>query len=189
MWGECIDSQELVIKKPHELACADPLLSPSGAGGVTTIIMGNCGVGAAPCRKEDRDFMVHLLEGVEDIPAASINAGTTPPNCPATFPIHRLICRSRYALGGGGRRVGDLPRVLGGARQAELRRRPGLDGQPRLRAHLRAGPRALQPGRRARRGALQRPDAGGEAGRRGLRQGGHPGRGGRLQHEQIQRPP
>ena len=42
----------------------DPLLSPSASGGVTTVVMGNCGVGAAPCRKEDRDFMVHLLEGV-----------------------------------------------------------------------------------------------------------------------------
>lgn len=37
--------------------------------------MGNCGVGAAPCRKADRDFMIHLLEGVEDIPAESIDAG------------------------------------------------------------------------------------------------------------------
>lgn len=54
----------------------DPLLSPSAGNGVTTVVMGNCGVGAAPCRKEDRDFMVHLLEGVEDIPAESIDAGT-----------------------------------------------------------------------------------------------------------------
>ena len=53
----------------------DPLLSPSASGGVTTVVMGNCGVGAAPCRKEDRDFMIHLLEGVEDIPAESIDAG------------------------------------------------------------------------------------------------------------------
>jgi N-acyl-D-aspartate/D-glutamate deacylase len=53
----------------------DPLLAPSASGGVTTVVMGNCGVGAAPCRKEDRDFMVHLLEGVEDIPAESIDAG------------------------------------------------------------------------------------------------------------------
>jgi N-acyl-D-amino-acid deacylase len=53
----------------------DPLLQPSAAGGVTTIVMGNCGVSAAPCRKEDRDFMLHLLEGVEDIPAESMDAG------------------------------------------------------------------------------------------------------------------
>ena len=53
----------------------DPLLSPSASGGVTTVVMGNRGVGAAPCRKEDRDFMIHLLEGVEDIPAESIDAG------------------------------------------------------------------------------------------------------------------
>ena len=53
----------------------DPLLSPSASGGVTSVVMGNCGVGAAPCRKKDRDFMIHLLEGVEDIPAESIDAG------------------------------------------------------------------------------------------------------------------
>ena len=33
----------------------------AASGGVTTVVMGNCGVGAAPCRKEDRDFMVHLV--------------------------------------------------------------------------------------------------------------------------------
>ena len=37
--------------------------------------MGNCGVGAAPCKKEDRDWMVALLEGVEDIPAEAIVDG------------------------------------------------------------------------------------------------------------------
>ena len=53
----------------------DPLLSPSASGGVTTVVMGNCGVGAAPCRKADRDFMIHLLEGVEDIPGSVLNDG------------------------------------------------------------------------------------------------------------------
>ena len=55
----------------------DPLLQPSAAGGVTTVVMGNCGVSAAPCRKEHRDFMLHLLEGVE-VPCLSLEQSSRP---------------------------------------------------------------------------------------------------------------
>jgi N-acyl-D-aspartate/D-glutamate deacylase len=41
---------------------------PSSSHGVTTAVIGNCGVGFAPCRPENRDTLVHLMEGVEDIP-------------------------------------------------------------------------------------------------------------------------
>ena len=37
--------------------------------------MGNCGVTFAPCRPQDRDYLAHLMESVEDIPAASITEG------------------------------------------------------------------------------------------------------------------
>jgi N-acyl-D-aspartate/D-glutamate deacylase len=44
----------------------DPLLTPSAHCGVTTCIMGNCGVGFAPCQKELRPFLLGLMEAVED---------------------------------------------------------------------------------------------------------------------------
>ncbi len=43
-------------------------LDPSSANGVTTVVMGNCGVGFAPCRAADRDLLIRVMEGVEDIP-------------------------------------------------------------------------------------------------------------------------
>ncbi|VEG45919.1 amidohydrolase 3 [Mycolicibacterium flavescens] len=43
-------------------------LTPSSAHGVTTVVMGNCGVGFAPCRPEDHDVLVDVMAGVEDIP-------------------------------------------------------------------------------------------------------------------------
>ncbi len=53
----------------------DPLLAPSSWHGVTTVVMGNCGVGFAPVKPEDRDFLIELMEGVEDIPGAALSEG------------------------------------------------------------------------------------------------------------------
>lgn len=50
---------------------------PSASHGVTTVVLGNCGVGFAPCRPEDRDRLFKLMEGVEDIPAAVMTEGLT----------------------------------------------------------------------------------------------------------------
>lgn len=46
----------------------DQRMQPSSWHGVTTVVMGNCGVGFAPCKPEDHDRLIRLMEGVEDIP-------------------------------------------------------------------------------------------------------------------------
>mmetsp|Transcript_13234 Transcript_13234/g.31093 ORF Transcript_13234/g.31093 Transcript_13234/m.31093 type:complete len:667 (+) Transcript_13234:125-2125(+) len=53
----------------------DPYLSPSPACGVTTCIMGNCGIGFAPCQQDRREFLSFLVEAVEDIPGRVIAEG------------------------------------------------------------------------------------------------------------------
>jgi N-acyl-D-aspartate/D-glutamate deacylase len=53
----------------------DRRLAPSSMHGVTTVLMGNCGVGFAPCRPRDRDRLIRLMEGVEDIPGAVLAEG------------------------------------------------------------------------------------------------------------------
>lgn len=53
----------------------DPYLTPAGWHGVTTVVMGNCGVGFAPAAPDRRDFLIRLMEGVEDIPGAALSDG------------------------------------------------------------------------------------------------------------------
>ena len=50
-------------------------ITPSSWNGVTTAMMGNCGVGFAPCRPDQRDTLVEFMEGVEDIPGAVLDEG------------------------------------------------------------------------------------------------------------------
>ena len=50
-------------------------MSPSSHHGVTTAVMGNCGVGFAPVRAEDHDLLIELMEGVEDIPGVALHEG------------------------------------------------------------------------------------------------------------------
>lgn len=50
-------------------------LSPSSSHGVTTVVMGNCGVGFAPCRMKDHDLLINVMEGVEDIPGVVMSEG------------------------------------------------------------------------------------------------------------------
>src|SRR6266436_732523 len=50
-------------------------ITPSSQNGVTTAVMGNCGVGFAPCRPSDHQRLIQLMEGVEDIPEPVLSAG------------------------------------------------------------------------------------------------------------------
>lgn len=53
----------------------DDLLSPSCWHGVTTVVMGNCGVGFAPVRPDKKGWLIELMEGVEDIPGSALSEG------------------------------------------------------------------------------------------------------------------
>ncbi|MBB82562.1 MAG: amidohydrolase [Deltaproteobacteria bacterium] len=55
----------------------DHLMEPSLYHGVTTVVMGNCGVGFAPARPDRHDWLIGLMEGVEDIPGTALAEGLT----------------------------------------------------------------------------------------------------------------
>ncbi len=53
----------------------DPFLTPSSWHGVTSVVAGNCGVGFAPVRPQDRQWLMELMSGIEEIPLESLQAG------------------------------------------------------------------------------------------------------------------
>ncbi len=55
----------------------DPWMTPSSWHGVTTIVMGNCGVGFAPASPDRHEWLIELMEGVEDIPGSAMTEGIT----------------------------------------------------------------------------------------------------------------
>ncbi|CAN5418133.1 amidohydrolase family protein [soil metagenome] len=55
----------------------DPYLTPSSWHGVTTAVMGNCGVGFAPAAPDRHEWLIELMEGVEDIPGSAMTEGIT----------------------------------------------------------------------------------------------------------------
>ncbi len=55
----------------------DAEMGPSSWHGVTTVVMGNCGVGFAPAKKDKHDWLIGLMEGVEDIPGTALAEGMT----------------------------------------------------------------------------------------------------------------
>jgi N-acyl-D-amino-acid deacylase len=68
-------------------------MAPSSSHGVTTVVMGNCGVGFAPCRPADHDLLVDVMSGVEDIPGAVMAEGL--PWTWETFPEYLDALESR----------------------------------------------------------------------------------------------
>jgi len=77
----------------------DSLLAPSSVHGVTTLVMGNCGVGFAPTRPTDEHhaWLINMLEGVEDIPGTALTEGLTWDW--ETFPDYLdALGRRRFAL-------------------------------------------------------------------------------------------
>jgi len=79
----------------------DSRLAPSSLHGVTTAIMGNCGVGFAPCRPHQRDLLIRLMEGIEDIPNVVLTEGI-PWNW-ETFPEYfDSLAQRRYDIDIGG---------------------------------------------------------------------------------------
>jgi N-acyl-D-aspartate/D-glutamate deacylase len=69
-------------------------LQPSSPHGVTTIVTGNCGVGFAPCRADDHEILIHLMEGVEDIPEIVLKHGL--PWSWETFPQYLDFLEKRH---------------------------------------------------------------------------------------------
>ncbi len=53
----------------------DPYLTPSSWHGATTVVMGNCGVGFAPAKPDEREWLISLMESVEDIPGTALAEG------------------------------------------------------------------------------------------------------------------
>ena len=80
-----IDASDLIVSPgfvdPHThydaQICWDPLISCTSWHGITSVVMGNCGVGIAPCKPESREIAAWDLTNVEAIPYASLNKGIT----------------------------------------------------------------------------------------------------------------
>ncbi len=73
----------------------DDQLDPSFSNGVTTLVMGNCGVGFAPCPPGEQATLIELMEGVEDIPGSALHEGV-PWGAWETFPEYLDFLGSRH---------------------------------------------------------------------------------------------
>ncbi len=119
----------------------DPVLAPSSIHGGTSIVMGNCGVGFAPARPtpDQHDWLIGLLEGVEDIPGTALAEGLTWDW--ESFPDYMdALDRRRYALDVA-TQVAHAPlRVyVMGERGANPDEAPTVDELTAMAAHVRAG--------------------------------------------------
>ena len=114
-------------------------MTPSSWHGVTTVVMGNCGVGFAPVRPGGDDFLIELMEGVEDIPGTALHEGIdwqweSFPRVPRR--ARRDAARDRHRRAGAARRAARLRDGRAGPRGRRDRRRDRGDGRasPRRRS-------------------------------------------------------
>ena len=119
----------------------DPLGSPSNLHGVTSVVVGNCGVGFAPCKSADRDYLMFLMEGVEDIPQAALRAGLRWDW--ETFPEY-LDALSRLPLGlNVGAHISHAPlRIYAMGERGATAEPPTDDELARMQQHVRDAMRA-----------------------------------------------
>ncbi|MFN8026078.1 MAG: amidohydrolase family protein [Acidimicrobiia bacterium] len=128
----------------------DPDLTPSCWHGVTTAVIGNCSVGFAPCAPERRDWLMEMMESVEDIPFATLQAGLD--WSWETFPEYLDALDTPRSIDVGAQVPHPALRtyVMGAAvRRGAHRRRPRDDGEARGRGHGRRCARLLHFAHRA----------------------------------------
>lgn len=121
----------------------DPLLTPSSWHGVTTVVFGNCGVGFAPVRPGATDYLINLMEGVEDIPGTVLADGVD--WSWQSFPDYLdALDRRRFAIDVGAQLPhGALRFYVMGERGADHAARPNEDELAGIRA---AAEQALRAG-------------------------------------------
>lgn len=122
----------------------DPLLAPSSLHGVTSVVMGNCGVGFAPARPTaaDHDWLIGLLEGVEDIPGSALAEGLTWDW--ETFPDYIAALKKRTWSIDVGTQVAHAPlrAYVMGERGGDPNEAPTADELNVMARHVREGVRA-----------------------------------------------
>ncbi|QDQ98428.1 alpha/beta hydrolase fold domain-containing protein [Tomitella fengzijianii] len=137
----------------------DPLLTPSALHGVTTVVMGNCGVGFAPVRAADRDWLIGLMEGVEDIPGSVLAEGiawdweTFPEYLDAIDTPHAIDFAAQVPHGA-------VRTYVMGARGSDHTSRPTEDETLRMRAIIAEAVRAGALGWSTSRTAMHKTVAG-----------------------------
>lgn len=144
----------------------DPVLAPSSVHGVTSLVMGNCGVGFAPARPDQHDWLIGLLEGVEDIPGTALAEGLTWDW--ETFPEYMdALDRRRYVLDVA-TQVAHAPlrTYVMGERGADPDEIPTADELTAMAAQVRAGIEAGALGFTTSRTYIHRTKAGAPLGTR-----------------------
>ncbi|WP_431855387.1 N-acyl-D-amino-acid deacylase family protein [Azospirillum sp.] len=111
-------------------------LRSSSTLGVTTVVMGNCGVGFAPCRPNHRDILVRLMEGVEDIPGVVLAEGL-PWNW-ETFPEYLDALEARRFDADVAAQIGHAPLRVYVMGERGARREPATDADKAEMARLAA---------------------------------------------------